>query len=413
MTLPGAVVIGGYANGVSALRSLAREGVRTAAVLTKPHDIAHLSRYAHESHRVLDLHRRPDGLIDLLEEQAARWRGWALIPTSDDGLIALAEHRERLSRWYPPTVPEPEVVRQVTLKTNTYRVAEEVGVDLPRCYGPATRNTAARTDIAYPVVVKPRESARFWERFDRKLMVVRTPLELVAAINEIENAGLAADVYDLVPGPDHLFYNYTVYLDRWGNPAAEFGFRKLRKAPSFYGVARAAEPAEVPQLREPTLALLRKIGWRGIASAEYKLDPRDGRYRLMEINGRCYLSHALATRCGVNYPFLSWQEHAMRRNVRASSNGWRGLWLHLHADLLYSAVEDRTESWSWSSFARGYLGPWVDAVWSAADPLPFLAQWLGTARKAQREVREGRRRETVNHRLQPMPVTGTSRGKVV
>src|SRR6476620_10531843 len=44
LTTPGAVVIGGYANGVSALRSLARAGVRTAVVLTKPHDIAQHSR---------------------------------------------------------------------------------------------------------------------------------------------------------------------------------------------------------------------------------------------------------------------------------------------------------------------------------------------------------------------------------
>ena len=86
MTTPGAVVIGGYANGVSALRSLAREGVRTAVVLTKPHDIAHHSRYAHEAHRVLDLHRRPDGLLDLLEDRAGEWRGWALIPTNDYAL---------------------------------------------------------------------------------------------------------------------------------------------------------------------------------------------------------------------------------------------------------------------------------------------------------------------------------------
>jgi D-aspartate ligase len=410
---PGAVVIGGYANGVSALRSLAREGVRTAVVLTRPHDVAHLSRYAHESHRVLDLHRRPDGLLDLLEEHGKRWRGWALIPTNDDALVTLAEHRERLSRWYPPTVPDPDVVRNVTVKTNTYRAAQEVGVDLPHCYGPASRSTATRTDIRYPVVVKPRESNRFWERFDRKLFVIQNPLELIAAINEIEGAGLPADVYDLIPGPDTQFYNYTVYLDRSGEPAAEFVFRKLRKAPSFYGVARAAEPADVPELREPSLALLRKIGWRGIASVEYKLDPRDGRYRLMEINGRCYLSHALATRCGVNYPLLSWQEHAMRQRVEARSNGWCGLWLHTHADLLYSALENRDESWSWPGFTRGYLGPWIDAVWSAADPLPFVAQWLGTARKAHREVREGRKRETVTHRLQPMPVPHSTGRKVL
>jgi D-aspartate ligase len=402
---PGAIVIGGYANGVSALRGLARAGVRTAVVLTKQHDVAHLSRYAHEVHRVLDLHRRPNGLIDLLQDQGARWRGWAVIPTNDDALTALADFREPLCRWYPPTVPESEIVRQVTVKTNTYRLAQEVGVDIPRYYGPATRQTAARRDIAYPVVVKPSESPRFWEHFDKKLLVVRSPLELVTAVDQVEQAGLSADVYDLVPGGDRQFYNYTVYIDRRGEPAAEFTFRKLRKAPAFYGVGRAAQPAAVPELREPSLALLRRIGWRGIASLEYKLDPRDGRYRLMEINGRCYLTHGLATRCGVNYPLLVWRECALRQKVSATATSWPGTWLHLHADLLYTAVQERGADWRWREFIGNYLGPWVDAVWSPADPAPFLAQWAGTLRKAGRELREGKQMELVRTRLQAMPST--------
>jgi D-aspartate ligase len=403
MSRPGAVVIGGYANGVSALRSLAREGVRTAVVETRASDIAHHSRYAHEYHRVLDLHRRPDGLIDLLQEQGPRWRGWALIPTNDYALMAISQSRELLSRWYRPLVPDPEIVRQVVLKPNTYRLAAEVGLDLPRCYGPAVRSTAARADIVYPVVVKPVESGPFSEQFERKLLVARDSLELIAAIDEVEQAGIPAQVYDLVPGPDTNFYNYSVYLDRNGAPAAEFMFRKLRQAPSFFGVARAAEPAWVPELREPSLALLRRIGWRGVATVEFKLDPRDGRYRLIEVNGRCYLSHGLATRCGINYPLLSWQDQSSNQRIGASPNGWRGTWLHLHADLLYSAVEERREGRLWSDLSRQYLGPWIDAVWSAADPLPFLAQWRNTARRAAEEVRNGQQLG-FRRRLQTMPI---------
>jgi D-aspartate ligase len=409
---PGAIVIGGYANGVSALRGLARAGVRTAVVLTKPHDIAHLSRYAHEVHRVFDLHRRPDGLIDLLQDQGSRWRGWAVIPTNDDALTALADYREPLSRWYPPTVPQPDVVRQVTIKTNTHRLAQEVGVDVPRYYGAATRQTAARRDITYPVVVKPGESPRFWEHFDKKLLVARSPLELVAAIDQVEQAGLSADIYDLIPGGDRQFYNYTAYIDQKGDPAAEFTFRKLRKAPAFYGVGRAAQPAAVPELREGSLALLRRIGWRGVASLEYKLDPRDGRYRLMEINGRCFLNHALATRCGVNYPLLIWQECALRQKVGATAAPWPGTWLHMHADLLYTAVQERGPDWRWGEFIGQYLGPWVDAVWSPADPAPFLAQWAGTLRKAGRELREGKQMASVRTRLQSMPSADSNPSKV-
>jgi D-aspartate ligase len=403
MTAPGAIVIGGYANGVSAIRGLAQSGVRTAVILTEPHDIAHHSRYAHEWHRVQDLPQRPDGLIELLQRQAQRWRGWAVIPGNDYALTALAAHREMLSRWYRVTVPEQEIVRRVVDKGETHRLAREVGVDVPRSYGLASDIDPGRTDISYPVVVKPLESALFWATFGKKLIVARTQAELLAAVAQMRHAGIAAQVFDLVPGADGRFFNYTVYMDRHSRPVAEFSFRKLRKAPPFYGVARAAQVADLPQLREPTIALLQRIGWQGMASAEYKLDPRDGRYRLMEINGRCFLTHGLATRCGVNYPHLAWREHALGETVSAQANGWQGVWLHMHSDLLYTALQKRDADWSWGDFLSSYRGPWVDAVYSPGDPMPFLAQWAGTLRKAVRGLHDTRQVAEVRRRFQSMP----------
>jgi D-aspartate ligase len=403
MMQPGAVVIGGYANGVSVVRGLAREGVRTAVVLTTDHDIAQHSRYAHEAHRVHYLNRRPDGLIDLLEAQRERWRGWALIPTNDYALAAIAGHREMLSRSYSVTVPEEEITRRVLDKSITYRLAADIGVDVAQSYGPATRETAARLDLAFPLVVKPLQSARFWEVFGKKLLVVLDRSELVAAVDRVVAAGMEAEVLDLVPGPDGNVYSYTMYLDRWGRPAAELASRKLRKAPRHFGVGRASIACNAPELRERTLELLRRIEWRGLACVEYKLDARDGRYRLMEINGRCPLSNALPTRCGINYPLLAWREYAMRQRVSATSNGWPGVWTHMHADLLYTAMEKREPDWSWREFAASYAGPWVDAVWSSKDPLPFLAQWAGTFGKATRSVSDSRIRNEIQGRFHSVP----------
>jgi D-aspartate ligase len=209
-------------------------------------------------------------------------------------------------------------------------------------------------------------------------------------------------VFELVSGPDDQYYNYTVYLDRQGDPAAEFGIRTLRKSPSGVGDACAAEPAHLPELREPTIALLRRIGWQGTASVEYQRDPRDGHYRLVEITGRCFLSHGLATRSGVNYPLLTWLERARHRPVGAVPNGWRGTWLHLHSDLLYRAFDPRRDV-TWRALARSYCRPWIDAVWSAADPAPFVSQCIGTLRKTAREIREGREMEAGRARLSTMP----------
>jgi hypothetical protein len=80
----------------------------------------------------------------------------------------------------------------------------------------------------------------------------------------------------------------------------------------------------------------------------------------------------------------------------------------LHADLLYTALQKRGADWSWRQFIRSYRGPWIDAVWSAADPKPFLAQWGGTLRKAARIARDFRKLDEVRTRFQTMPVSSHS-----
>jgi predicted ATP-grasp superfamily ATP-dependent carboligase len=92
---------------------------------------------------------------------------------------------------------------------------------------------------------------------------------------------------DLVPGPDSQIYVYCTYVDVRGEPTRGVTVRKIRQSPPFFGVARVAEVvAEQPHLRDASIELLRRIGHRGIAIVEFKLDPRDGRFRFFEVNGR-------------------------------------------------------------------------------------------------------------------------------
>ncbi len=375
----GAVVIGGYASGLELVRALGSRRIPVAVVRTKPYDMAHRSRFACEHHEVFDLHRRPDTLLALLDRQARRWSGWALYPCNDHALQAIGRHHDRLARRFVPVAPPWSVVRELTDKSRLNAVAERVGLDLPRCYGPAEPSTARREDLEFPVVVKPDEGHRFFERFGRKLFTAPDRGSLLGRIEALRSAGLGGEVRELVPGNDACFYNYAVYIDERGEPGVGRAMHKLRKGPPFYGVCRVAELCRRPELHEPTVELLRAIGYRGMANAEYKRDPRDGRYRFMEVNGRPFLMQGLARRGGVDLPMMAWQERVGRQRVRAEPNDWPGVWIHLHADLLYAALFRRQEGLSLGD----YLGPYrrrpkAFAVWSRRDPKPFVAQWAHT-----------------------------------
>jgi len=58
------------------------------------------------------------------------------------------------------------------------------------------------------------------------------------------------------------------------------------------------------ELVEKSLALLKAIGWQGVAMVEYKVDRRDGWPKLMEVNGRFWGSLQLAIDAGMNFPLM-------------------------------------------------------------------------------------------------------------
>ena len=403
MSPPGAVVIGGYVNGLGVVRALAARGVRCQVITTKPFDIAHRSRWAAGSRAVEDLDERADGLAEILDREASNWAGWALVPTTDAALAALREHGERLSSSYRIVAPSPDAIGQLLDKRLMMEAARAVGADTPHSYGPAEPVTAARDDLRFPLVVKPLVASRFFARFESKLGVARDRNELALWISELERARIPGLVMDLVPGPDSDIYAYCAYLDQGGSPVAGRLVRKLRQTPPGFGDARVAEIAdELPDLREATVEIARRMGVRGIVSAEFKRDSRDGRLRFFEINGRSMIYNGLLRRAGLDLNGLAWCDH-MGDGRAAAGPDWRGVWIHLHPDLPRSILESRRGRMGFAEFVAPYRRPKVEAVWSSRDPLPFATQWSrslneGVRRPPSAERRhQGRGRGTPRH----------------
>lgn len=371
MNPPGAVVIGGYVNGLGVVRSLAARGVRVAVVSTQPFDIAQRSRHAAAHHPVPGA--EPHALHELLDRRAPDWEGWALLPANDEAVEALALHHEELSARYRVLSPPPHVAPSFLDKGVMQEAARAVGAELPRVY-------ARAEDVdEYPVLVKPLAGHRFAAEHGVKLRVASGPGEVG------DTDGM--QIVDRVPGDDSRIYAHCVYMDERGEPRGALTVRKLRQSPPFHGVARVAEiPRAAPDLHELTVELLRRIGHRGPAAAEFKVDPRDGRPKFLEVNGRAVLYNALLRRGGLDLAGMEWADRVEGRVHDARTERWPGTWVNLHADVLYALLRRREQRLGLRRFARPYARPLLEAVWSPSDPQPFLAQWGRTARTATRRA---------------------------
>jgi predicted ATP-grasp superfamily ATP-dependent carboligase len=376
LTTTGAVVIGGYVNGLGVVRALAARGVPVAVVRTQPFDIAHRSRHVVARAELTDLDADPESLVELLAGRTAEWRNWALVPTNDGALAALAEYRERLSSDFRVLAPPREVARDLLDKRRMLAAARAAGVPTPRDYGPATAAAAGAPGLVFPLVVKPAVGHEFAARFGCKLFLVADRAELARAVDRVERAGLPCSLHDFVPGPDGAIHVHCFHVDRRGEPGAGVTVRKLRQSPALLGVARAAELVPThPGLREAAVEIVRRIGCRGSVAVEFKRDPRDGVFRFLEVNGRSVLYNALLRRGGFDFAGIAWSECVEGRVEEPAPNDWPGVWVNLHADLLHAVVRRRSDGHPLTELARSYLRPLLEAVWSARDPRPFLAQW--------------------------------------
>jgi predicted ATP-grasp superfamily ATP-dependent carboligase len=317
VTAPALVVDVGWVNGLAAIRSLGRAGVRVLALDHRPSALGFRSRYAQ---RVLTPDPQDEeafvAFLAGLELEAPA----PLLATHDEPLNAIARGADALGGRFLYPFPPWEVLSRIQSKRSQLEAAERAGIPVPRW----ATTSAAADELGYPVLVKPSSTEGFKRRFGRQAFRCETRAEVEEAFAEA--AEYEPLVQELIPGGDEELYTLGSYLDRDGEPLGLFCGRKLRQTPPGVGTCRVGEAVWVDEVVDQGLAFLRALGHVGLSQVEFKRDPRDGSFRLMEVNPRLWQWHGLASACGVDLPRIAYEDLTGERPEPVSMNGKRRRW---------------------------------------------------------------------------------------
>ena len=111
-------------------------------------------------------------------------------------------------------------------------------------------------------------------------------------------------IQDLIPGGGEQQFAYCAFF-KDGRAMASMVVRRRRQHPPEFGRASTfVEAIELPILETLSERFLRAINYYGLVELEYKLDPRDGQYKLLDVNGRTWGYHTLGSGAGVDFPYL-------------------------------------------------------------------------------------------------------------
>ena len=359
------VVDVGWVNGLAAIRSLGRAGVRVLALDHRPSALGFRSRYA-EPVLCPDPQDEQE-LVSFLADLGAKLDAPApVFATHDEPLNAIARGAAQLGDRFRYPFPSWDVLSRIQDKRSQLEAAERVGIAVPRWIAPGSAKEArvAAGEIGYPVLVKPSSTEGFKRRFRRQAFRCETGDEVERAFSDAEE--YEPLVQELIPGGDGTLFTLGSYLAADGEALGVFSGRKLRQTPPGVGTCRVGEALWAEDVVDQGLRLLHEIGHTGLSQVEFKRDPRDGVLRLMEINPRLWQWHGLATACGVDLPRIAYDDLVGERPAKVSMNGTRKRW----AITLQSGERP--------AFQRP---PYVDAIFAHDDPKPALVQLARLARR--------------------------------
>ncbi|MFM2118924.1 MAG: hypothetical protein RL722_392 [Pseudomonadota bacterium] len=242
-----------------------------------------------------------------------------VFPTADPDLAALIQLHDQLEGVAISVVIDPAMSAGFSDKQAFDQLVRRLQLPVPRTarLGDATLPAAERPS-RYPFMLKPaRPNAWHQARLDTPLGQTLSAskawrVDDAAGLAEIGDLLLAAGadtlVQEYVPGADEAHVSVHAYVDRTGQVQALCSGRKWRIYPPHAGSGCFVQAVALPELEALAAELLGRIGYRGVATMNFKQHASSGDWLLLEINPRISQWHLLPTRAGVDLPWLAYAD---------------------------------------------------------------------------------------------------------
>jgi len=302
--------------------------------------------------------------------------GWILYPTREELVAALSHNREELSQVFRVPTPDWETVKWAWDKRNTYRLAQELGIPTPVTHYPENIGQLARLDsLAPPFALKPAIKEHFVYATKAKAWRANNHSELRSLYQKA--SALAGDgeimVQELIPGGGTQQFSYCAFF-RKGEAVGKMVARRRRQHPLEFGRASTyVESVDVPILEEFSERFLRAIDYYGLVEIEYKLDPRDSQYKLLDVNARTWGYHSLGAQAGVDFSYMLYADQ-VGLPVPVSRGRAGVTWVRTTTDIPAAMTAILRGDTDWKDYLRSIIDCDVEAVFSPRDPLPGLAE---------------------------------------
>ncbi len=373
-----AVVLGMFETGLAVGRSLARSGVRVIG-LDCARKVGFHSRHIdarfcpHPSQEKAFI----EYLVNIAEQEIFHP---VLFITSDEFLLPVSRNRDLLESRYLLNLPSREILECIADKYRQYTLALKAGIPVPRTFVANSMEEleALKDKIPFPAFIKGAEVTLWRSKMGvaSKGFVVDTPGELMDRFRTIFERGANGLIQEIIPGPDTNHYKSSCYVSKNGEILLAFGLQKIRQQPVGFGFGCMVRSIVYPEMVDLGKEFFRKIGYRGVGSSEFKLDPRDGKLKLIELNPRYWQQNGLPDRCGMNFPMMNYLD-LIGEDPKPVIEYRAGVkWVNIYSDIESFREYRKRGELSLKDWLGSFRGETMLSDLEWGDPLPGLREIL-------------------------------------
>jgi len=373
------LVVGNHVTSLNIMRQLGAFGISCYLTHKDSVNISRFSKYCKgffKSPLFTDIDSMTDFLLSLGNKPELK--GAVLIPTNDDCVIVLSKMKTILESKFIVPLPHWDIINRAFDKRITLSIAEKTGIPIPNPVYPVSKQDMLEKigGLNYPVVVKPAIGKKYYFAAGTKMHMANNIEEAILYFDRISEVMGEENiiVQEYIPGPMDSLYNYSSVM-KDGVAYGIYTGRKLRQHPRDFGVGTAAELVNDPVLTEIGTRLLKACEYEGVGYIEFKKDPRDSLYKLIEINPRLWNFMDLAFKTGVNLP-LDLYKYATGQSLEHSHTAGEMKWFHFWPDLGETLKEVFRGNEKFGDYLQSLKGRKTWAVRSLKDPLPFFMETL-------------------------------------
>jgi D-aspartate ligase len=379
-----------YSGPLGAIRTLGRVGVPMYAIIEPGLSPAGASRYC-TGRFVWRATARDDPArlaADLRDVGRQISRRSVIIPVDDESAVLVAEYAAELSDYFLFPQIRSGLPRQLASKSGLHTLCQDYAVPTPATVVPASAAEAAAfaAVATFPVVVK---NAMVWDRGRHNTVgvspgasssgtrVLYRPEDLLNLLRpDRQEPGLI--IQEHIPAEQSEDWFVHLYCDANSDCTLLFTGLKVRSWPPTAGSTACGYSVSNPFLASMSERFCKEIGYTGIADLDWRLDLRDGQYKLVDFNPRMGNQFRLfETETGVDVVRALHLDLTGRDVPRGPQVRERRIVVEhvdIPARIAYRRLGQRATSAQPASLMKRPKTTSTEFAWLAADdPLPVLA----------------------------------------